>query len=424
MVRAEIIAIGSELLLGGVADTNSLYLADELLKLGIEVRYKTVIGDDPRDIEEALRHALGRAHLVVTTGGLGPTQDDLTRKIVARVTGRRLVLHDEALAAITQHLMARQRRVTAEQTTQALIPMRAQVLPNPVGTAPGFFLVKDERVLVCLPGIPSELTRMVSDTGLAWLEPLMGQAARGALLHRRLRTFGLAESEVDVRLQDLYTAERHAVIGLRAGDYGVDVSITVRGRQAESAESVVKRLERAIRERLGDHLYATGSQTMQGVVAMKLKARALTVAVAESCTGGLTSQRLTSVPGSSAYFDRGLVTYSNRAKMDLLSVPDVLLRSRGAVSGEVALAMAKGVRDRSGADLGLAITGIAGPSGGMKDKPVGLVFLALADKRNAVSRSHLFGGDREVIRRRASQAALDLLRRYLSGKPLDQPPPL
>ena len=162
---------------------------------------------------------------------------------------------------------------------------------------------------------------------------------------------------------------------------------------------------------------------MQGVVAMKLKARALTVAVAESCTGGLTSQRLTSVPGSSAYFDRGVVTYSNRSKMDLLSVPDALLRSRGAVSGEVALAMAKGVRDRSGTDLGLAITGIAGPSGGMKDKPVGLVFLALADERNAVSRSHLFGGDRDVIRRRASQAALNLLRRYLSGKPLDQPPP-
>src|SRR6266568_615646 len=341
MVRAEIVAIGSELVLGGVADTNSLYLAEELLKLGIEVRYKTVVGDDSKDMEAALQHALGRADVVITTGGLGPTEDDLTRNVVARGTGRRLVVHDETLHRITQQLESRR---------------------------------------------------------------------------RRLRTFGLGESEMDARLRDLYTAERNAVLGLQAGIYGVDVSLTVRGRDPDSAEAVMRRMERAVRDRVGDYLYGAGDQTMEGVVALKLKAKGLTVAVAESCTGGLISQRLTSVPGSSTYFDRAVVPYSDRAKVDLLKVSEALIRTKGAVSGEVAQAMAEGVRERSGADLGLAVTGIAGPTGGTKEKPVGLVYLALADKKTAVVRSQLFSGDRDGIRGRASQAVLDLLRRYLSGK--------
>ncbi len=421
-VRAEIIAIGSELLLGGVADTNSLFLAEELLKIGIEVRFKTVVGDDPKDIEEALVHAMGRAQVVLTTGGLGPTEDDLTRKVVARVTGRRLSLHDGTLRAIAQRLAARQRRMTPEQSTQALIPSRAQVIPNPVGTAPGFFLshkddrYKEERALMCLPGPSTEVRQIFHEGGRALLEAFVGKAARGTLIRRRLRTFGLIESELDARLKDLYAAERHAVLGLQAGVYGVDVSITVQGRHPESAETVVKRLERLVRDRLGEYLYAAGGQTMEGVVALKLKAKGLTVAVAESCTGGLIGQRLTSLPGSSAYFERGVVTYSDRAKVDLLSVPESLIRQKGSVSAEVAEAMAKGVRERSGADLGLAVTGIAGPSGGTKEKPVGLVFLALADKKAVVCRQHLFSGDREGIRFRASQSALDLLRRHISGK--------
>ena len=424
MVRAEIIAIGSELVLGGVADTNSLYLAEELLKLGIEVRYKTVVGDDPKDIEAALQHALGRADVVITTGGLGPTEDDLTRKVVARVTGRRLVLHDETLQRITQQLEARRRRATAEQTTQALIPRGAKVIPNPVGTAPGFFLrfkdeVNAERALMCLPGVAMEVQHIFPEGGSVLLEALVGTAARGMLLRHRLRTFGLVESEVDARLRDLYTAERNAILGLQAGVYGVDISLTVRGRDPDSAEAVMRRMERAVRDQVWDYLYAAGDQTMEGVVALKLKAKGLTVAVAESCTGGLISQRLTSVPGSSAYFDRAVVTYSDRAKVDLLKVPEALIRAKGAVSGEVAQAMAEGVREKSGADLGLAVTGIAGPTGGTKEKPVGLVYLALADKRKAAVRSHLFSGDRDGIRCRASQAALDLLRRYLSGNAIE-----
>ena len=424
-MRAEIIAIGSELLLGGVADTNSLFLADELLKIGLEVRFKAVVGDDPKDIEEALLHALGRAQVVLTTGGLGPTEDDLTRKVIARVTGRRLSLHDGTLRAITQRLAARQRRVTPEQSSQALIPSRAQVIPNPVGTAPGFFLHhkderhKDERALMCLPGPSLEVKHIFHEGGGALLEAFVGKAARGTLVRRRLRTFGLIESELDARLKDLYATERHAVLGLQAGVYGVDVSITVQGRHPESAESVAKLLERLVRDRVGEYLYAAGGQTMEGVVALKLKAKGLTVAVAESCTGGLIGQRLTSLPGSSAYFERGVITYSDRAKVDLLSVPESLIRQKGAVSGEVAQAMAEGVREQSRADLGLAVTGIAGPSGGTKEKPVGLVFLALADKKVSVCRQHLFSGDRDGIRFRASQAALDLLRRHISGKARD-----
>ncbi|TAL12007.1 MAG: competence/damage-inducible protein A [Nitrospirae bacterium] len=421
-VRAEIIAIGSELLLGGVADTNSLFLAEELLKIGIEVRFKTVVGDDPKDIEEALLHALGRAQVVLTTGGLGPTEDDLTRKVIARVTGRRLSLHEETLRAITQRLAARQRRMTPAQSSQALIPSRATVIPNPAGTAPGFFLHhkddrhKEERALMCLPGPSMEVQHIFHEGGRALLEAFVGNAARGTLVRRRLRTFGLIESELDARLKDLYAAEKHAVLGLQAGVYGVDISITVQGRHPASAESVAKRLERQVRDRVGEYLYAAGSQTMEGVVALKLKAKGLTVAVAESCTGGWIGQRLTSLPGSSAYFEQGVVTYSDRAKVDLLKVPESLIRQKGAVSADVAQAMAEGVREQSGADLGLAVTGIAGPSGGTKEKPVGLVFLAVADKKTSVCRQHLFSGDREGIRFRASQAALDLLRRHISGK--------
>lgn len=418
MLQAEIIAIGSELLLGGVADTNSLFLADELLKLGIEVRYKTVVADNPKDIEHALVHAFGRAGVVITTGGLGPTQDDLTRKIVARVTGRQLVLHERALATITQQLAARRRRLTAEQTTQALIPLRAHIIPNSLGTAPGFFLTKEDSALLCFPGVPSELQRMFREHGLNYLEPLAGKARPGVLVRRRLRSFGVPESEVDAALKDLGQSEPTAVIGLQAGEAGVDVSITVKARHAESAQATVKRVERMIRERLGPAVYAAGAQTMEGVVALQLRARKLTVAVAESCTGGLVSQRLTSVPGSSAYFNRGFVLYSNRAKVEVLKISESTLRHHGAVSGEVAVAMAEAVRAKSDTDLGLAVTGIAGPTGGTKEKPVGLVFCGLADKKRSWCRSHIYGGDREGIRLRASQAVLDMLRRYLSGKPL------
>ena len=424
-VYAEIVATGSELLLGGVADTNSLWLADALLKIGIEVRWKTVVGDHPTDMDEALRHALSRAQVVLTTGGLGPTEDDLTRKVVARVTGRRLSLHEATLHAITQRMASRQRCMTPEQSTQALIPSHAKVLANSVGTAPGLFLQytnedsKDVRALLCLPGPSAEMQAIFQDCGGALLETFVGKTARGTLVRRRLRTCGLAESEVEARIKDLYQAERLAILGLQAGAYGVDISITVQGRHPESAETVVKRLERLVRNRVGDALYAAGSQTMEGVVALKLKAMGVTVAVAESCTGGLISQRLTSLPGSSAYFERGLVTYSNQAKMDLLNIPAALIRQKGAVSADVAEAMAHGVREQSGADCGLVVTGIAGPSGGTKEKPVGLVFLALADQQGAIGQSCVLSGDRDGIRLRASQAALDLLRRRLSGKTIE-----
>src|SRR3989442_969390 len=294
MVRAEIIAIGSELVLGGVADTNSLYLAEELLKLGIEVRYKTVVGDDSKDMEAALQHALGRADVVITTGGLGPTQDDLTRKGVARATRPRPVLHDETLQRITQRLESRRRRMTAEQTTQALIPRGAKVIPNPVGTAPGFFLCfkdewKAERALMCLPGVAMEVQHILPGGGSALLEAFVGPATRGTLLRRRLRTFGLVESEMDARLRDLYTAERNAVLGLQAGVYGVDVSLTVRGRDPDSAEAVMRRMERAVRDRIGDYLYGAGDQTMEGVVSFTIKAKMPTIASTEASSRGLVS---------------------------------------------------------------------------------------------------------------------------------------
>jgi nicotinamide-nucleotide amidase len=426
----EIIAVGSELLLGGRLDSNSVFLSEKLAALGVEVRFKAIVGDATSDIVAAIRTAAGRSDVVLLTGGLGSTRDDCTRHAVARVTGRPLRQHPAALEGIRKQLASWGRIPTSAQLRQALIPAGAEVLANPAGSAPGFCLIWRDTFLAALPGVPDEAEQMFTREVASRLARLNG--LRSERIERRVfHTFGLSETDIDQKLSGktfsgLLRAGGALRLGLLASPLGVSVELfgfgirqTVQGKKRLAA---LLRLEQRVRRRLGRWIYATGDDTMEQVVGRYLKEHGRTLAVAESCTGGLIGHRLTEISGSSGYVERIVVSYSNRAKVELLGVPEQMLRTHGAVSEEVAAAMATGVRTRSRADVGLSVTGVAGPDGGTPTKPVGLVYVGLAtgSSRSArKSKSHTqvrqfrFYGNRQAIKLRASQAALDVLRQWL-----------
>ena len=414
-VVAEIIAVGSELLLGGRTDSNSLLITEELATLGIEVRFKSVVGDDEADIVRAVKTAVSRVTIVIMTGGLGPTVDDCTREAIARATGRRLARRKEALDALRTRLAQWGRTPNKGQLRQALIPAGATVVPNPVGSAPGFWLSLRGATVVALPGVPTEMTAMMRESVAPLLaSQLEHRRQRPAPIRRQVfHTWGLPEADVDAKLQGLIARNAPVDLGLLASPLGVLVSLTTKPHKGAAGDMLAS-LSDAVRERLHEWIFAEGTDSMEAVIGRLLIEAKRTVALAESCTGGLIGHRLTQVPGSSAYVDRGVISYSNQAKIELLGVSADLIERHGAVSTEVAAAMAQGIRERSGASIGVSVTGIAGPGGATATKPVGLVYVALnADNGDAVTREHRFHGDRSVIKQRSSQAALDLLRRWL-----------
>lgn len=417
----EIIAVGSELLLGGRLDTNSLFLSEELAAAGVEVRFKTVVGDVEADLVAALRTAVRRADVVLLTGGLGPTSDDCTREAVARATGRPLRRRAEALEGMHRQLAAWGRTPSAAQQRQGLIPAGAEVLANPAGSAPGFALHWKGALIAALPGVPVEAERMFSTVLAPRLRRELDSERADWIERRVLHTIGLPESEVEQWIGGLLPRGGGIRLGLLASPLGVVVSLTAQVSTDARGKIRLGHLEQAFRrvgEKLGRHVYAEGTDTMEQVVGRLLASRGLILALAESCTGGLIGHRLTQVPGSSAYLDRGVVCYSNRAKTELLGVPERLFIAQGAVSAPVAAAMAKGVRTRSRASVGLSVTGIAGPGGGTDKKPVGLVYVGLDTARGKAGRvgktqAFRFHGTRETIKLRASQAALNMLREWL-----------
>ncbi|HLA62214.1 MAG TPA: competence/damage-inducible protein A [Nitrospiraceae bacterium] len=419
---AETIGIGTELLIGGRSDSNSLFLADELGKLGIAVRFKSVVGDERQDIVMAIHTAVKRAQVIVMTGGLGPTVDDCTREAVAQATGRRLGRRKEALEGMTARLAQWGRTPNAAQLRQAMIPSGATVLKNPVGSAPGFCLTWKKALIISLPGVPREMEEMMRQEVLTLLRAASessGRPPRTPIVRQVFHTFGLAEVDVDAKLKGLIPKGVPVDLGLLASPMGVQVSLTTKGSQSvpEQKRDLLQKLMNDVRSRLSDWLFAEGHDSMEAVVGRELARRRLMLAVAESCTGGLIGHRLTQVAGSSAYVDRGAVCYSNRAKTEMLGVPAELIARQGAVSKEVAAAMACGIRERANVSVGLSVTGIAGPGGGTETKPVGLVYIGLDDGTGRpITREFRFHGDRNVIKQRSSQAALDLLRRWLLDK--------
>jgi nicotinamide-nucleotide amidase len=409
----EILTIGTELLLGQIVDTNASWIAERLAEAGIDVFFKTTVGDNWGRIEGALRQALQRAEVIITTGGLGPTEDDLTRDVVAAVLERPLRLDPAVLAHIEQRFAHRKLPMPENNRKQAMVPEGAEVLPNPNGTAPGLFLKSDGRCVACLPGVPAEMKPLLTEQVIPRIRESYG--IRSRIVSRVLRTCGISESKLDQAIGDYFREMRNPTIGVLARAGEIHVRLTCKGEDPAEITRILDDLEGKIRERLGHLIFGRDDEMLEALVGRLLRQRNATLAVAESCTGGLVASRLTDIPGSSDYFERGIVAYSIACKEQLLGVPQVLIRQHGAVSLEVARAMADGVRRQSGTTYGLATTGIAGPTGGTPEKPVGLVFIALACDGGDLVREYRFHGGRELIKYRASQMALELLRRHLLG---------
>ncbi len=407
--------MGTELLLGQITDTNATYICQRLAEYGVPVYFRQTVGDNFQRVQQAFQLAWSRAELVVFTGGLGPTEDDLTKEAVASALGVDLVEDPESLAHLERFFARRGRTMTPNQRRQALLPRGALAIPNRWGTAPGVFWEVEGHVIVMVPGVPREMRGMLDEFVIPELRR-RGWVGQEVIRSRVLRTVGIGEGHLEELVRDFLHTTNPTVAPLaHLGE--VHLRITARGTWAEVAR-MLDGTEARLRERLGDAVYGADEETLDAVVARILREAKVTVAVAESCTGGLVAERLTSVPGSSAYFLGGVVAYSNESKEHLLGVCRDLLQRFGAVSSEVAEAMARGVQKRFGSDLGLAVTGVAGPGGGTEQKPVGRVYLALADREGVRSTRVDFGEEpgREGVRRLASQAALNLLRRYLMAQ--------
>jgi nicotinamide-nucleotide amidase len=415
---AELIAVGSELIFGYVAERNSAFLARELTRLGISVRFTTTVGDDEQTLAETLERAITRSAIVITIGGLGATEDDLTKKVLAKVTRRRLILNDELLGRIRARYRQRGAPIPAAVDRQALVLSRAQLIENALGTAPGIQVSGPHYWLAALPGVPHEMEAMFHAVVSGLLQARFG--LRPLSRFRVLHCGGITETAVNDALRSLFAAGPGR-LGVVARPAGVDVwlfagtargNLPIRSSRLDGLDELVA-LEREVRLRLGDAVFGDDDDTLESVVGRLLGERGLTLAVAESCTGGLVSHLLTNVPGSSAYVDRSVICYSNQSKSDLAGVAPQLIEEYGAVSAQVAWALADGVRRTSGCSLGLALTGIAGPAGGSADKPVGLVHLAVSDQEAVTTTYRHFHGDRTALKQCFANAALDLLRRHL-----------
>jgi nicotinamide-nucleotide amidase len=412
--RIEIVTIGDEILCGSIVDTNSAMMSEKLLEQDLEVWRMTSIGDDLAEIVAFLREVAARSHLAVVTGGLGPTEDDRTARAVTEAFDRPLTLHEPSLLHIRELFQRFGFEMTPNNERQAWMPRGSEVIPNPMGTAPGFAVDTGGCLLIFLPGVPRELERMLDETVIPMVSGRLRSGVR--VVSRTLKVFGLTEAKMD-----------QMVKGALDGLHGISLAslprypenrlrFTVRASTQEEAQATLQEAETRLRQRVGAWVYGVDGDELESAVESLLRKEGKTLAVAESCTGGLVTHRLTEVPGISHVLDRGLVTYSSRAKEELLGVPRDVLEADGAVSVESVEAMARGARDRAGASIGLAITGIAGPSGGTEKTPVGTVFIGLAEGDRIWSRHFVFRGGRSNVKALATTVALDWLRRYLLGE--------
>ncbi len=414
-MNAYVLSIGTELTTGQVVDTNAGWLAAEMTRLGLRVVGHRTVADDPERIRLAIAETMASSEFVACTGGLGPTPDDLTRQGLADATGCPLEENAEALRQIEALFARLQRPMGDLNRVQAMIPRGANVIANPGGTAPGIHIRHDGCELFSLPGVPSEMRVMF----LQYVVPVVSDLAGGVRTAiRRIHCFGIGEAKVGERLGDLMAPDRNPAVGTSATEGVITVRVVARGGTESEAEDLAEQDLVVVRDLLGSAVFGSGTDSMESVVGRLLREAGVTVSTAESCTGGLLAKRLTDVAGSSAYFRRGFITYSNASKTDLLDVSPELIEDFGAVSGEVAEAMVVGCRRSSEADFALAITGIAGPTGGQPpDKPVGLVYLALAGEGGVEVKRALFGEhlSRAAVRHRAASVALNMLRLRLDG---------
>jgi nicotinamide-nucleotide amidase len=412
-VTAEIVAIGSELLTPYRQDTNSLFLTERLNELGVEVRFKTVVGDSREELVAVARIAISRADIVIFMGGLGPTEDDLTRECVAQALGIELHRDPEIITALYKRFAERRITMPENNIRQADVLDGAVLLRNTNGTAPGQWLVTNyegaKRYVMLLPGPPHELKPLFDSQCFSRLKEALPQQ----FIAKRLLRVAMGESACDARIAPIYTTVPEVQTTILAHGGEVQIHLQSRAATEEVAQRRVEALAGSIEDELADYVVSSGGESIEQIVGYFLQMRGATLAVAESCTGGMMAERLTSISGSSRYFTAGVVAYSNESKTKLVGVPAKLIAEHGAVSREVAIALADGIRSRSKATFGVGITGVAGPTGGTSEKPVGLVFIAISDEKGSEVVERRFPGDRERIRLFASFAALDLVRRKL-----------
>ena len=409
---AEIISTGTEILLGQTLNTNAQYIAQKLATIGISVYYQTTVGDNAERLAVALQQALQRADIVVTTGGLGPTLDDLTKETVARVWGLETELHPDLLAKIEGFFISNGREFPPGNRKQAVFPKGSQIIPNELGTAPGAIVEKDNKTVIILPGPPFEMQPMFEQT----VEPYLLRRTQGApavIRSRVLRVYGPGESGVEKIIHDLIAVQSNPTMALLAKAGEIQIRITARGASAEEAGHLIAAQEEKIRQRVGKYIFGSDEESLAVVVGKMLHQRGFTLATAESCTGGLIAKLMTDVAGSSEYYLGGVVSYSNESKSKFLGVKPETLTKYGAVSPQVAAEMAHGIREQTASRIGVSVTGIAGPGGGSAEKPVGLVYAGLVWDNLVKVWDFRFYGDRNHIRLLTANAVLNMLRLIL-----------
>lgn len=415
-MNAEILAVGTELLMGQIANTNAQYISQKLNSIGVNVYYHSVVGDNADRLKESLKLALNRSDIVVMTGGLGPTQDDLTKETVAQLMGKKLVLHEESLRKIEEYFKRINRPLAKNNIKQAYMPEDSIIIKNNNGTAPGCIIESDGKLVVMLPGPPSEMRPMLDDSVI----PFLQEQSPEKIVSKYIRVFGIGESLLEEKIIDLVNNQSNVTVATYAKEGEVTVRITNKNRDEEKALKELDSVEKEIIRILGDSVYSTEDKELYEVAAQLLMDKKVSIAFAESCTGGLISSVITDIPGISAVFDRTVVSYSCRSKVENLGVKQETLDKYGAVSRETAVEMAEGIRKLSGTDLGLSVTGIAGPDGGTEEKPVGLVYLALAHGAGTYCRELRLAGKRKKIRNMTMLNAFDMIRRLLIDKLNDE----
>lgn len=409
-MKVELISVGTEILLGNIVNTNAAYLAEQVAKAGLTCYYQTVVGDNHDRLAETIKTALGRADVVIMTGGLGPTDDDLTKETAAEVMGMKLVEHEESKQALIDFFKVRNLELSENNWKQALVPEGGRALPNPNGTAPGIIMEKEGKHVILLPGPPIELKPMFEK----YVFPYLNALEPGVILSQTVKICNIGESKAEMMVKDLIDEQTNPTIATYAKTGEVHIRVTAKADDEASAKRLLKPMVKELKKRFGTNIYSTDEEcTLEKAVADLLCAKELTLATVESCTGGMLGARLVSVPGVSEVYKAGYITYSNKAKRRLVDVKKATLDKYGAVSEQVAKEMVKGAANLTKADVTVSITGIAGPDGGTVEKPVGLVYIACDVCGKVTVRKNQFKGGRQKIRESATSAALSLMRQCI-----------
>lgn len=409
-MKTAIITVGTEILFGQILNTNVQYISERLNLCGFDVMYHYTVGDNPQRLRDILCQALEKNDIVITTGGLGPTKDDLTKETIAETMGEEMVLNEEAWDLIVRYFKKRGYIMTENNRKQAFFPKNANILSNGVGTAPGFLLEKDGKIIAALPGPPGEMKTMFENE----LLPRLKEKSEGTIRYKLIKTIGLGESTMEDRVMDLIDSQKDVTIAPYAHVGESYLRVAAKRANAEEADEAISQVVDQIMSRIGDYVYSTDGEELAQVVLKKLKEKKLTISAAESCTGGLFADSLIQYSGASEVFERGLVTYSNKSKVEELGVSEETLEKYGAVSRQTALEMARGVAKISGSDIGVSVTGIAGPDGGSEEKPVGLVYIGIWTKKGEMAKEYNFGTRaRNTIRARSVTMMLQELLKLL-----------